>query len=96
MDLFVCCGTFPSPRPCCHPCANAYHALREAGYEPNVKRGYGLTILPDALFNHSAVRREAKRLTGKSTVPVLVLDDGQAIADSKRIVEWAKQHPANG
>lgn len=96
MDLYICWGTFPSPRPGGHPCANAYHALRDAGYEPNLKRGYGLTLLPDAIFNRSAVRREAKRLTGSSTLPVLVLDDGQAIADSKRIVEWAKQHPAGG
>jgi glutathione S-transferase len=27
-------------------------------------------------------------------VPVLVTDDGEAIADSKNIVEWAKAHPA--
>ena len=36
MKLYVCWGTFPTPRPGGHPCANAYHALRDAGYEPEV------------------------------------------------------------
>jgi glutathione S-transferase len=27
-------------------------------------------------------------------VPVLVTDDGEAINESQRIVEWAKAHPA--
>jgi glutathione S-transferase len=29
-----------------------------------------------------------------ATVPVLELDDGTAIWDSKRIVEWARENPA--
>jgi glutaredoxin 2 len=40
-------------------------------------------------------RKEVHRLTGQSWVPVLVLDDGEAIQDSKNIVAWAKQHPAS-
>ena len=94
MELYVCWGTFKTPRPGGHPCANAYEALREAGYEPKVIRSYGLTVLPDALFNQTAGRRKVKELTGSSTVPVLVTDDGEAVWDSKRIVEWAKAHPA--
>jgi hypothetical protein len=94
MDLYICWGTFRTPRPGGHPCANAYHALRDAGYEPNVIKGYGLAGLPDAIFNRTRGRREAKRLTGSSMLPVLVTDDGEAIADSKRIVEWARTHPA--
>jgi glutaredoxin 2 len=39
-------------------------------------------------------RKEAKRLTGSSWVPVLVTDDGEVVNDSKRIVEWARTHPA--
>src|SRR3954449_1650456 len=31
MKLYVCWGTFPVPQPGGHPCANAYHALRDAG-----------------------------------------------------------------
>jgi hypothetical protein len=94
MDLYICWGTFPSPRPGGHPCANAYHALRDAGYEPNLIKGYGLGILPDAIFNNTHGRREAKRLTGSSMLPVLVTDDGEVVSDSRRIVQWAKAHPA--
>jgi hypothetical protein len=93
MKLYVCWGTFSTPRPGGHPCANAYHALKDAGYEPEVIKSYGLAILPGP-FNATDGRREAKRLTGKYTVPVLVTDDGEVVADSKNIVAWAKDHPA--
>jgi glutathione S-transferase len=94
MKLYVCWGTFTTtPRPGGHPCGNAYKALKEAGYDPEVVKAYGWTILPDAL-NNTKGRREAKQLTGSSTVPVLVTDDGEAISDSKRIIAWAEAHPA--
>ena len=94
MKLYICYGTFPNPlRPGNHPCRNAYHALRDAGYEPELIKSYGLGVLPDGL-NRTAGRQEAKRLTGKSWVPVLVTDDGEVVADSRKIVEWAKAHPA--
>ena len=94
MKLYVCYGTWkPAPRPGGHPCGQAYHALREAGHDPEVVRAYGLAILPDA-FNQTAGRKRAKELTGSSTVPVLELDDGTAIADSRNIIAWAKEHPA--
>ena len=94
MKLYVCWGTFRSPRPGGHPCRNALEALREAGHEPEVVLSYGLTVLPDAVFNQTTGRKRAKELTGSSTVPVLELDDGTAIADSHEIVRWAKEHPA--
>jgi hypothetical protein len=93
MKLYVCWGTFPTPRPGGHPCANAYHALKKAGYEPEVIKSYGLAILPGP-FNATEGRREAKRLTGKYTVPVLVTDSGEVVADSKNIVAWAEKNPA--
>ena len=97
MKLYVCWGTFPVPlRPGNHPCRNAYHALRDAGWQPEVIRSYGLTILPDQPFNQTAGRQEVKRLTGKPTVPVLVTDDGEVVADSKNIVASAKDNPAAG
>ena len=90
MKLYVCWGTFTTtPRPGGHPCGNAYKALREAGHDPEVKKAYGLGPLPDITRG----RREVKKLTGQSWVPVLVTDDGEAIHDSKKIVEWAKAHP---
>ena len=97
MKLYVCWGTFPNPlRPGNHPCRNAYHALRDAGWKPEVIKSYGLTVLPDQPFNQTAGRQEAKRLTGKSMVPVLVTDDGEVVADSKNIVAWARDNPAAG
>jgi hypothetical protein len=94
MKLYVCWGTFYSPRPGGHPCGNAHKALKEAGYDPEVVKSYGLAMLPGA-FNNTEGRREAKRLTGKYTVPLLVLDDGSFVADSKNIVDWAKRNPAS-
>ncbi len=93
MRLYVCWGTFPTPwRPGGHPCGNAYTALREAGWDPDVKRVYGLGLLPDFM---NRTRREVRELTGQNWVPVLVTDDGETISDSKRIAEWARAHPAS-
>jgi hypothetical protein len=95
MKLYVCYGTFPVPlRPGNHPCRNAYNALNEAGYEPEVIKSYGLGGMPGPV-NRTAGRQEAKRLTGSTMVPVLVTDDGEVVADSKKIVEWARAHPAS-
>jgi hypothetical protein len=95
MKLYVCYGTFTKTiRPGGHPCGNAYRALREAGHDPEVIRSYGLGMMPDKPFNQTAGRKEAKRLTGKSTVPVLVTDDGEVVADSRKIIDWAEKNPA--
>src|SRR5947209_17492805 len=94
MKLYVCYGTFrAAPRPGGHPCGNAYHAVREAGYSPEVKRSYGFGLLPRS-FNRTPGRQEVKRLTGNYWVPVLVLDDGTPIQGSDKIIEWAKANPA--
>jgi Glutathione S-transferase, N-terminal domain len=96
MKLYVCWGTFTTtPRPGGHPCGNAYKALREAGWEPEVVKSYGLGILPD-LVNQTTGRKEVRELTGQPMVPVLVTDDGEVVQDSNRIVEWAKANPASG
>ena len=94
MKLYVCYGLFPSPRPGGHPCKNAAAALKDAGYRPEIVRSYGLGLLPDAL-NVTPGRREVKRLTGNSWVPVLVQDDGTWIQGSHEIAEWAKANPAH-
>ena len=41
MKLYVCWGTFWSPRPGGHPCRNAHEALREAGWDPELEKVYG-------------------------------------------------------
>jgi glutathione S-transferase len=94
MRLYVCYGTFrAAPRPGGHPCGQAYHALKEAGHDPEVVKSYGYGVLPD-FMNPSAGRRKVKELTGKTWVPVLVTDDDEVISDSKKIIAWAKEHPA--
>lgn len=90
MKLYVCWGTWKAaPRPGGHPCGAAYNALREAGFDPEVKKVYGLGVLGDAL---NPTRSEVRELTGQNMVPVLVTDDGDVIQDSARIVSWAREH----
>ena len=91
MKLYVCWGTFSTPRPGGHPCGNAHKALVDAGWEPMVVRTYGLGALPKFV---NPTRREVRELTGQQWVPVLVTDDGEVIQDSKRIIQWAKDNPA--
>ncbi len=90
MKLYVCWGTFPTPRPGGHPCKTAHDALRDAGHKPEVIKSYGFAPLPDL----TAGRKAVKKLTGQSWVPVLVTDDGEVVQDSKNIVAWAQAHPA--
>jgi hypothetical protein len=100
MKLYVCWGTFPVPwprrgrswRPSSHPCKVAHDALKEAGHSPEVVKSFGLGALPDV----TSGRKEVKRLTGESWVPVLVLGDGEVVKDSKNIVAWARDNPAGG
>ena len=91
MKLYVCYGTFRSPRPGGHPCGNAYRALKDAGHDPEVVKTYGLGPLPD--FLNTGRRKDVKRLTGDSWVPVLVTDDDNTIKGSQEIVAWAQEHP---
>jgi Glutathione S-transferase, N-terminal domain len=94
MELFVCWGTFThTPRPGGHPCGNAFHALKDAGHDPEVTRAYGLGPLPGFL-NMTPGRREVKKLTGNSWVPTLLLDDGTVVDGSHEIIEWAGANPA--
>ncbi len=94
MKLYVCYGTWkPAPRPGGHPCGTAYHALRDAGHDPEVIKTQGLGMLPE-MFNRTPGRREVKRLTGNRWVPVLVDDDGAVVQGSREIADWARAHPA--
>ena len=82
MKLYVCWGTFRSPRPGGHPCGNAFRALQAAGHDPEVEKVYGLGLLPDAL--NPSGRKKLKEMTGSSWAPVLETDDGQVIAARRR------------
>jgi len=94
MKLYICWGTFQTPRPGGHPCHNAYQALRMAGYDPELVKVYGLGIGPKMFQWTTDGRREVEELTGQRQVPVLITDSGEIINDSKRIVAWAEEHPA--
>jgi hypothetical protein len=89
--LYVCWGTFPTPRPGGHPCRNAYEALVAAGHRPELVKSYGLGLLPGAL-NQTQGRREVQELTGNRWGPTLVLDDGTVIDGSHAIVAWAQEN----
>src|SRR5215213_5767162 len=93
MKLYICWGTFSSPRPGGHPCKNAHDALKEAGHEPELIKSYGYGALPDFL-NQTGGRKEVKRLTGNSWVPVLVTDQDEIVQGSGKIAAWAKENPA--
>jgi hypothetical protein len=92
MRLYVCWGTFRSPRPGGHPCRNAHEALKDAGWNPEVEKVYGLGILGDAL---NPTRGEVRRLSGQNMVPVLETD-GEVISGSDKIAAWARDNPASG
>ena len=92
MKLYICWGTFQTPRPGGHPCANAYNALKDAGHDPEVVKVHGLGIGP--LKVKTDGRKAVERIAGTPVVPVLVTDEDEVITESKRIVEWAKEHPA--
>ena len=93
MKLYVCWGTFQTPRPGGHPCANAHAALTDAGWSPEVERVYGWGVLPDFM---NPKRDKVRRLTGQKMVPVLETDDGEVISGLDSIVAWARDNPASG
>jgi len=65
-----------------------------AGHDPEVTKVYGLGIGPQIFQWATGGRKEVEELSGQRSVPVLVTDSGEAVADSKRIVEWAERNPA--
>ena len=90
MRLIVCWSTGGGSH---HACGAAHSALKQAGYDPEVDKAYSTRLVPNAL-QVTAGRKEAVRRTGKSDVPVLILDDDTTVAGSKAIVEWARVNPA--
>lgn len=94
MELYVCWNVSPGPGKGRHPCGIAHRALVQAGHRPEVIKARGLGALPDVVFNRTAGRRAVRELTGSTTVPVLVTDEGEVVAESARIAGWAAANPA--
>ena len=76
-----------------HPCGWAAKALDDAGYEYELRALGSYRLMPWTWGSRGTDRAEVKELSGTNEVPVLVLDDGTVISDSRRIVKWAKEHP---
>ncbi len=76
-----------------HPCSYAAKALDDAGYEYELRPLGSYRLMPWTWGNRGTERAEVKAISGTNEVPVLVLDDGTVISDSRRIVRWAKEHP---
>ena len=75
-----------------HPCGKAGHALDKAGYDYEIKAVKGYKLLP--WTRRGDERAEIEKLTGQSDVPVLVLDNGETVAGSGEIADWAEANPA--
>jgi glutathione S-transferase len=92
MKLYVCWGTHREPFHK-HPCRVAHRALLAAGHEPELVKVRGLGVGPRALQWTTDGRREVERLSDQRVVPVLVTDEGDVVAESAPIVEWAEANP---
>lgn len=95
MVLYVCpSGTSFGglPAPFAHPCGRAAKALDDAGHRYEVKTVKGGLAKVWTLPRRAQDRAEVERLSGQRAVPILVLDDGEVIAGSGRIMRWARQN----
>jgi glutaredoxin len=77
-----------------HACGRAAKALDEAGYEYEIRAMPGYRLMPWTWGERRSGRKEVEELTGQINVPVLVLDEGQPVVGSGKIVDWANAHPA--
>ena len=81
------------PFPLAHACGRAMKALEKAGHDYELEVVQGYKLMP--WTRSGDARAEIRKLTGQDDVPVLLPDDGTAIAGSGRIVDWAEGHPAS-
>ena len=81
------------PGPLAHPCGRAAKALDEAGHSYDWKQVKGGTLKLWTLPSRARDRAQIEKLSGQRGVPILVLDEGDVVVGSGRIVEWAKGHP---
>jgi glutathione S-transferase len=77
-----------------HPCGKAAKALDDAGHEYEWKQVKGGTLKLWTWPSRGRDREEIKRISGQSSVPILVLDDGEVVAGSGDIARWAAEHTA--
>jgi glutathione S-transferase len=92
--ILYTCGAKKSGGGVGHPCGRAARALDEEGhaYELRTVRGYRLA--PWTWLSRARDRAEIERLSGQRKVPILVLDSGEVVAGSGKIVRWARESSA--
>jgi hypothetical protein len=81
------------PGPLAHPCGRAAKALDDAGHGYELRQVKGGTLKLWTLPSRARDRAEIEQLSGQRGVPILVLDDGEVITGSGRIVDWARATP---
>jgi hypothetical protein len=74
-----------------HPCGVAAKALEQSGFQFETRVVGGFKMIP---FSRRGRRDEILELTGQEDVPVLLLDDGEFVQGSQRIVAWAEANRA--
>ena len=92
--ILYTCGQKKSMASLGHACGRAAKALDDAGYEYELRELPGYRYLPWTWGKRRRGRTEIEALTGQINLPVLALDEGETVVGSKKIVEWAKAHPA--
>ncbi|HEY0516185.1 MAG TPA: glutathione S-transferase N-terminal domain-containing protein [Solirubrobacteraceae bacterium] len=80
------------PAAIAHPCGRAAKALDDAGHNYELKQVKGGIMKLWTLPSRARDRAEVERLSGQRGVPILVLDDGQVVTGSGKIVAWAGEH----
>lgn len=95
MVLYTCsleklAGSLPAPL--AHPCGRAAKALDDAGHAYEIRPVKGGRLRPWTWPSYSRDRAEVERLSGQRAVPILVLDGGEVITGSGRIVSWARSN----
>jgi glutathione S-transferase len=83
------------PGPFKHPCGSAAKALDDAEHRYEIKNVGGGSLMFWTWPTRARDRAEVKQLSGRHSVPILVLDEGDVIAGSATIVKWAAEHPAS-
>jgi glutaredoxin len=76
-----------------HPCGRAARALDNAGYEYEIRPLPGYRYLPWTWDERRKGRAVIQEMTGQIGLPVLVLDEGEPVVGSGKIVDWAHAHP---
>jgi glutathione S-transferase len=93
MILYTCTGgkTFGGlPAPIAHPCGRAAKAMDDAGHRYELKQVKGGTLKFWTWPSRAQDRAEVERLSGQRAVPILVLDDGEVVTGTGRIVSWSE------